>query len=466
MMGELHRIFNSLFKWEKLTFRKSVKWGSYIIGVVILISLLIFISFPDPFINSFVRNQIIKGFEKGYPAYTIKLGDMHYNIWKNRLAFDSITLETRDLSFTCRVNSFSVSGIGWMKVLLHKDYTTNILTSSVIDAQETDLIFLKSQNYLGLQKLHISVPDSGMTVDSIKYSPLIHDEQFFAKDKFRQTRFRFDIPKLEIGGLDFLAFLRGNIYKAKSITLNGVFADILVNMDKPYDINSPNPKMPNEALSSMTEIIEVDSLRVNNGRLKYCERYAVRAKPGIITFNKVNVSVKGIKNHLVRPDTAIINGEGLFMNSGTMKLSMIIPLTSPDFSLRYSGSLSAMDLTNLNTFLEAGEHHRIKSGFLQSAVYNINVNSGHAIGTLRVIYKDLSIAILNKDTGSEKGIFNRIMSFFGKVFVIRGTNMPDEKGLMKIGIIKYTRNPDDYFLQFVWFALRNGVAEVVGFPSK
>ena len=142
---------------------------------------------------------------------------------------------------------------------------------------------------------------------------------------------------------------------------------------------------------------------------------------------------------------------------------MALLLASKDFSLRYSGSLSSMDVTLLNTFIEPGEHQRIKSGVLESAAFNINVNSGHATGNLHVVYKDLSIAVLNKNTGSEKGVFNKIISLIGKTFVIRGSNITDEKTLMKIGEIKYTRNPDDYFFQFVWFALRSGLGDVVGF---
>ena len=349
-----------------------------------------------------------------------------------------------------------------MKILMQKDSIPNILASLTLDAQNGSLNFLQSQNELSFGMLHISVPDSAMTADSIKYYPLIDDEQFFAKSRFRQTRFRFDIPQLKMIGLDCIALLEGNIYNAQS----DVFTDILVNMDKPYDTNSSNPQMPNEALSSMKEIVKVDSLKITNGHLKYCERSAVKAIPGVITFDKVNVSVSGIANHSANPDTAIIHADGLFMNSGIMKLFMAIPLTSPDFSLRYSGSLSIMDVTALNAFIEPSEHQRIKSGIIQSATYNINVNSGRASGSLRVVYKDLTIAVLNKETGSEKGIFNRVLSFFGKVFIIRGTNMPDEKGLMKIGEIKYTRNPQDYFLQYVWFALRGGIADVVGFPRE
>lgn len=462
-MIKIPQIKNESFNWRKPSLRKVAKYASIVIGAIIFICILIFILFPDPFINAFFKDRITKAFTKAYPAYSIQLGNIHYNVWKNRLGCDSITLKTNNSTFTCSVASFSVSGIDWMKILRQRDFTPNNLTHSVIDAQKIVLNFRQTQNVLLFGMLHISIPDSEMTADSIKYYSLFDDEQFFAKSQFRQTRFRFDIPQIKIIGLDCLALLKGNIYNARNIKIHDLFADILVNMDKPYNKNSPNPQMPNEALSSMKEIVKVDSLKIINGRLKYCERFAVGTKPGVITFNKVNVLVNGIANHTAHPDTTVIYGEGLFMNSGTMKLSMTIPLTSKDFSLRYSGSLSTMDVTNLNSFIEAGEHHRIKSGILQSAMYNINVNSSHAIGTLQVAYKDLSIAVLNKKTGKEKGIFNRISSLFGKIFIIRSTNIPDEKGLMKIGEIKYTRNPEDYFLQFLWFALRGGVGNVVGF---
>ncbi|MGD0338271.1 MAG: hypothetical protein ABSB78_05730 [Bacteroidota bacterium] len=447
---------------RKLSPLKIALYTGIAAGAIVLVCVLVLLLFSDPLVNRYIKPRITKAFAEAYPAYSLRIADMHYSVWRNRLGCDSVTLKTG--GFTCSVASFSVGGIGWMKILWQRDFTLNTLTSSVLNAHDIVLNFPKSQNELRVGMLHLSVPDSEMVADSMKYYSLLHDEQFFAKSQFRQTRFRFDIPQINITGLDCLALLQGNIYNAKSINIHDVFADILVNMDKPYDKNSTNPQMPNEALSSMKELVKVDSVKIINGRLKYCERYAVEAIPGVITFNKVNISVSGIANHTAHPETAVIHGEGLFMNSGTMKLFMTIPLTSKDFSFRYSGSLSTMDVTELNQFIEAGEHQRIKSGILQSAEYTINVNSGHASGTLRVAYKDLTIAILNKKTGSEKGIFDRIVSFFGKIFVIRKTNMPDEKGLMKMGEVKYTRNPEDTFLQYLWFALRNSVADVVGFP--
>ena len=162
----------------------------------------------------------------------------------------------------------------------------------------------------------------------------------------------------------------------------------------------------------------------------------------------------------------IIRGEGILMNSTKIKLHMAIPLNSKEFSLQYSGSAGRMEVTELNSFIEPGEHQRIKTGILESASFNINVNSGHASGTLRAEYHDLIIDVINKNTGSDKGFFDKVSSLFSKIFVVRGSNLPDKDGSIKIGEIKYTRNPEDYFFQFIWFAVRNGIADVVGFPKK
>ncbi|HEY6437701.1 MAG TPA: hypothetical protein VIY47_14005 [Ignavibacteriaceae bacterium] len=451
------------FNRGKLSLKNIGKYLSLIIGSVILLCMLTFIFIPDPFINTLLKDQITKAFTKAYPEYSIQIGEMYYSVWKNRLGFDSIRLKARNSTFSGNVASISVSGIGWIKILWKRDFTVNDLSSSVIDAQKLVFNFQKSQTELSIGMLHISAPDSELTADSIKYHPSVDDEHFFAKSQFRQTRFRFDISQLKIMGLDFSSLLQRGIYNTRNININGVFADILVNKDKSFDVNSTNPQMPNDALLTLKKIIKVDSLNILNGRLKYCERIAIGATPGVITLNNITASVSGITNDTAHPDTAVINAEGIFMNSGTMKLFMIIPLTSKDFSLQYYGSLSTMDATKLNSFIEPVEHHRIKSGIIRSATYNISVNSGHATGSLKVVYKDLSIAVLNKATGSEKGIYNRISSFIGKTFVIRESNKLDEKGLMIIGEIKYTRMPDEPFLQFVWFALRSGIGNVVGF---
>jgi len=140
---------------------------------------------------------------------------------------------------------------------------------------------------------------------------------------------------------------------------------------------------------------------------------------------------------------------------------MTIPITPPDFSLHYSGSLSAMDLTRLDAFLDIAEHTRIKSGSAQEAAFEIEVTAGHARGRVRAIYKDLEMAVLDKQTGTEKGFDHRVASFFANALKFRNSNAPDASGSMKEGEVNYTRRPGDEFQQFAWFALRTGVLDVI-----
>src|SRR6185369_8337413 len=183
--------------------------------------------------------------------------------------------------------------------------------------------------------------------------------------------------------------------------------------------------------------------------------------PGVLTIGAVNLSVEGIANRGDATAAVQLRGQGDLMNAGTIKVLMSIPITSTNFSLHYSGSLSAMDLTRLDAFLEIAEHTRIKSGSAQEATFEIDVTDGHARGRVRAIYKDLEIAMLDKETGTEKGFGNRVTSFLANLLKIRASNAPDDSGSMKEGKVDYTRKPDDEFLRFVWFALRTGVLDVI-----
>ena len=107
-----------------------------------------------------------------------------------------------------------------------------------------------------------------------------------------------------------------------------------------------------------------------------------------------------------------------------------------------------MDISTLNSFFETANQVRIKSGVLQTASFEINVASGRASGNVRAIYRDLHLAVINEHTGSEKGFFDGISSFYVNTVKIRGNNVPDKSGSMKIGEVKYTRKRNDPFLQF------------------
>jgi hypothetical protein len=449
--------------WKGFTTGKKVLFTSLFLAIIIFVLLIIFLSFPQTYLNGFLKNKIIYEFTKAYPEYSLKIADVNFNFLKNRIECDSIEIAKPDSTYSCQITSISLSGVGWIELFRGSKFSNNSIANASLDVEGIVFDLKQLQYQIQCGRMHFSVADSIFTAGLFKFHPLVSDEKIFKESKFRNTRYRLIIPKININGLAYLDLINKNNYEMRSINIQDAFLDVLVNMDKPSDTKAPNPLMPSAGLSSMMDTIHVDSLQVMGSRLDYYERYVIGEKAATVTFDNIQALVEGIANHTGIRDTIAIHAQGNFMNTSVMKLIMSIPLGSPDFSFSYSGSLRKMEVNSLNKFLVIAEHHRIKSGILQSANFNINVNSGHATGYVRAEYNDLSVAVLNKETGSENGVFNKMSSLFAKTFIIRGNNMPDKTGLMKIGVVKYTRKPDETFTQFVWYALRSGVGNVVGF---
>ncbi len=443
--------------------KKIASYVGIVIGAIVLVCVLVILFFSGPLVNKFVKPGIAKAFAEAYPEYSIRIADVNYSFFTNRVGIDSVALSAADGSFSGSVGPFSVSGVGWRHLLWGGNIGPKELANIEFDAQDIMLDFPMSQYRLRCGRLHVSVPDSLMVADALELNPIAGDEQFFRASKFRSTRFRLLAPHCSVTGLAFLELLEEKNYRARSAQINDLLLDVLLNKDKPYDKKGPSPLMPNEMLSSMEGILQVDSVSIVNARVKYGERMELGAKPALITFDDVQMFAKGIANHGDRHAVLLLQAQGIFMKAGTMKVLMSIPVASKGLTYRYSGSLSKMDLRPINGFLETAEQRRIKSGVLEAATFDINVASGRASGHVRAVYRDLGFVLINKETGSEGGFFNSIASYIGKAFKIRGTNVPDQSGSMKIGAVNYTRKRDEAFLEFSWFSLRGGVGDTVGF---
>jgi hypothetical protein len=205
----------------------------------------------------------------------------------------------------------------------------------------------------------------------------------------------------------------------------------------------------------------VDLLSINDGFLNYGERVVAGAAPGVLTFTALNLRAEDISNRGGGSSAIRLKAQGKLMDAGTLKVMMTIPLKGPDVSLRYSGTLSSMDLTRLDAFLDRAEHIRIKSGRVSEVAFEVQVIAGQAHGRVHASYRDLKMAVLDQATGTEKGLGHRLASFLMNAFRLRHGNGPDTAAAVKEGKVDYQKKRDDTFMQVVWFSLRSGVLDLI-----
>ncbi|HEY6191228.1 MAG TPA: hypothetical protein VI215_02765 [Bacteroidota bacterium] len=443
---------------RSLSRRRAAKLAALCSGVIGLACVSVFLFLPDVFLDGFLNRRIARALEEAYPAYSIRIAGLHYSILGNKLECDSIELMKIDSTFTCRLARFSVSGVGRVQLLWGGGVAPDNLISSNASAEDIVLTFPRPGYELRCGGLRVSVPDSQVVVDALEFRPLGDDERFFNRSKFSRTRFHLTVPHFLLKGSACISMLNGEIQYARIAEIQEPVLDVLIDNDKRTARDSVRLVMPNELLSSIARTIQLDSLIITDGQVKYGERYAAGSKPARLTFDHVQIRAAVSSSHR---DSIRVGAEGSLMDAGRMKAVLLIPIASPEFTFQFSGSLGEMDLGALNPYLEIAEHKRFKTGVLHSVLFDIRVTEGVAGGSVRATYKDLKIVSIN-DEGSESGVGNTIVNVIANNMKLRTTNLPDEHGSMKVGTVRYSRMHSDAFFAFAWFALRSGLGDIVG----
>jgi hypothetical protein len=444
---------------RKLSLRRLSAYVGASLGAVVLAVAVLILVFGGAILNRYGKEKAERAFAEAHPGSVLRIGELDYAVGANCLVAQSVTLSVTNT--TLKVGRTSLTGVRWARLLWGTAALADVLADASLDATNLDVEFSQAHYGIRCARLRASVPGSELIAEGTELRTLAGDEEFFAAHDFRTVRFHVVVPECRVLGLAYGELLQGKSYRARSVHFSRPSFEALVNRDKPPKPFVKSPLMVHEALAAIRQPLQVGSLSITNGHFEYCERLAVGADPAVLTFGAVSLFVEGIANRGEATAAIQLRGQGDLMDAGTMKVLMTIPITPPDFSLHYSGSLSAMDLTRLDAFLAIAEHTRIKSGSAQEAAFEIDVTAGHARGRVRAIYRDLEMAVLDKQSGTEKGFDNRVESVLANALKFRKSNAPDASGSMKEGKVNYTRRPDDEFQQFVWFALRSGVLDVI-----
>jgi hypothetical protein len=439
----------------KLSLRRLSAWVGAFLGLLVLAVIV----FGGTILNSYGKRMAERAFARAHPGSVLRIGKLDYSLGANCLIAQSVTLSAGDT--TLKIGRLSLAGVRWNRSLWGSPSLADLLAKASLDATNLEVEFPQARYAIRCARLRASAPESDLIAEGTELRTLAGDQDFFAAHDYRTTRFHLLLPECRVSGLAYAALLEGKSYFASSVQFSRPTFEALVNCDKPVKPFVKPPLMLYEALASIRQPLRLDRLTFTNGCLRFAEQFVAGADPGVLTVSDLSVSAQGIANRGEASAAMLLRAQGSLMDAAIGRLVMSIPITPPDFSLHYSGSLSAMDLTRLNPFLDLDQHTRIKSGRAQEATFEVDVIAGQARGYVRAIYTNLEIALLDKQTGAEKGINNLVASFLANVLKIRGSNVPDASGSIKQGAVNYARKPDDEFQQFAWFALRSGVLDII-----
>jgi hypothetical protein len=431
------------------------------LGTILLTAVFLFLFCPEVFFNGLIKRKIESSFMKSNPGMKIKISSLHYHFWSDKIDVDTITITNNQSVLLYQIINSTVSGIKFCH-LLKGGPTENEIFGYVAETKELFSHDPDSKYEVRLKSIHLCAADSSIVAEGLEYHLRHNDKEFFEASKLRQTRYKFRAPSIKFSGVDYAGLMKGKNLHIHSLKLSDVSLDILINKDVPFHVDSAINPMPNELYNKMKNPFQIDNITIDNGHLIYNESYDEGRKIATLTFNNINIQENEIIDTEKKSVTLFINANGIFNDVTPVNLSMTIPLSSKEFSLKYSGTFGNMNLTGLNHYLDNAEDVRIKSGMVQSATYDVDITSGYASGKIRPIYSDLKVEPGYAKT-SQSMPRRKVDFFLANLLLIHKNNALDKKGNIKPGEIKFMRAHDTAFMEMIWLSLWSGVKNIAGF---
>ena len=298
------------------------------------------------------------------------------------------------------------------------------------------------------------------SLDTIAYEPLKTDSAFFAHGPNRRTRVRLSLKGMKGSGVEAAALPRGQAV-VQRVGIDSLRIDAIV--DTRTDPHPRPRQLWPQVLAQASWRLGIDTVQLEHGYIHYGELKANRPEPAVVWFSNISATITGLGNH---PDStristpAVMLAKGQFMGQGSLEARLEVPVVPDHFAMRAEGKAADLRAEALNRFLLTAMGVRVTSGRAHRATFGFRVANGKATGDMTLIYDSLTVQIVDRTT-RKKGLDEKLKTFFANKFMMRSSNMPDDKGKLDPVPISYRYKLGETFWGGIWRSLRSGLVKTV-----
>lgn len=295
-----------------------------------------------------------------------------------------------------------------------------------------------------------------LEIDSIKLIPKYTIPEFHKMITSEKAYLKIKANQLQISGID-IDSIRNNrkFYFHKILVKN---PNIITYKDK--RLNDP-PYKYKKLLSQMIREIpidfKIDTVRVENGYIKVqtIGEKVPQTVPGEISFNSAYLNIFGLTNDSTFLEKRPIMGiyfNSRFMGVANLNAQIIMPIFHNRNNFKIKGELAEMDATVLSELLNRVLLVNINTGKIRSIDFEFKADNDSARGYIDISYQNLKVDIKStKDPKKSMKFMNAMVNAVAKKDNIKGT--PN----FTRGFIKYKRDYNKKFINYLWLALQNGI---------
>ena len=351
----------------------------------------------------------------------------------------------------------------------------DVKVDSIADADSTRILYSKSVNvdvakiawaspnglydYIA-ENISLNSAAGTLSVNQILIDPRLGENAFVNALPTQDDRFSFSFNNIVFSGVD-MRKLSDEYLKAETLSIGRSTFKIYRDLARPRDKKNRVGYYPHQVLDDVPLVFKIRKVNVRNSFIEYKERNHITRQSGLVQFYSVNGSITNFTNDRHAPSKvmrAFINSN--FLNKTPLKTNWTFYLFHPKGQFDVSGTMGAIDGKDVNPLAEPMGPASIKEGRFNGLTFDLHGNDYSMNGSVKFLYEDLRVALLEKDKGANETDKKFLTSLLANV-VIKNSN-PKGDDEVRVQQVYLTRNTNRSLFYLTWKTIFKGISETVG----
>lgn len=318
-------------------------------------------------------------------------------------------------------------------------------------------IQMKTANELyeiSADRLHFNSDSQQLNMRSIKFIPQLSKQAFAHRLGHEADRIAMTIDEINCRRINTSKLNRAEQIEAQHISVQKPDIDIYRDKRPPFPPNN-RPPLPRQMIRSIPFPVDIDTVLITEGNIRYSEHVPKADKAGFVTFADLKAEIYPLSN-LEQQQPITLTAQTNIMDQAKLQAHFTFPANTNNQHIK--GTLQSMDMTSLNKALVPMAFVRIDEGRIMDMDFEIKLNEKRSKGTVMLRYKDLKVSLLNKET-SEENFGDKLKSLLANTFAVKSSNTGDEP---RTGNINFERDPQKSVFNYWWKSLLSGLKSSLG----
>lgn len=302
-----------------------------------------------------------------------------------------------------------------------------------------------------------------LSVGNTSIDPSLPEMAFLRQFKYATDRFDIHIRDIALVNLNIAALLKSSSVEADSLIVGESRYLIYRDISYPHDGKNRIGTYPHQALMKLPWNVYIGTVRFNNAYIEYKERNPKSRKSGRVRFHNAQVSIRNLTN-----DRQRLKEEGIcklqfsarFLDKTPVQASIDFYPLADNGKFTISGELGRMHAPGMNELAEPMGLARIETGTIRKLNFSFAATDHRADGPLTILYDDLKVALLKRDSAENKLEKKKLVSLLATTQVKKAN--PGKDNETRQETVHFERDIHKSFFNLVWKSIFTGVKQSVG----